>query len=247
VACRQDYIYFRYPTKTLQLRLRSSSANSDPFNKGYLHRRGGDFTGAYRSLLQKTFDVLIDSFVRDKVGIAEGFLSVALAADLKENLKSLFADRSLHHAGIGNDQLQNHDQSVRGDMIYWLDRSHNDTHENNLFDLMDAFVSYLNETCYTGITGYEFHYALYAEGSFYKKHLDQFRNNGSRQYSMIMYLNADWQQADGGELCIHHNGDHQNISPASGKGVFFRSSELEHEVLMTHKSRMSITGWLKVG
>jgi Rps23 Pro-64 3,4-dihydroxylase Tpa1-like proline 4-hydroxylase len=52
----------------------------------------------------------------------------------------------------------------------------------------------LNATCYTGITDYEFHYTLYEKGSFYKKHFDQFRNNDSRQYSMIMYLNTNWQK-----------------------------------------------------
>ena len=33
---------------------------------------------------------------------------------------------------------------------------------------------------------------------------------------------------------------------ADGKTVFFKSSELAHEVLLTNKARMSITGWLKV-
>jgi SM-20-related protein len=197
--------------------------------------------------LQKAFDTLIDSFVRDNVGIAEHFLTVPLAAHLMENLKNLFAGKLLHHAGIGNDSKQLYDKAVRGDLIYWLDRRHNDIYENDFFDLMDRFVSYLNASCYTGITGYEFHYALYEEGSFYRRHLDQFRNHQARQFSMVIYLNADWQQADGGELCIHQNGDRQNISPESGKGVFFRSGELEHEVLPTHKNRMSITGWLKTG
>ncbi len=196
--------------------------------------------------MQDVFDTLIDSFVRDHIGIAENFLSVPLASHLRDNLTALFADKQLHHAGIGNDSTQAHDQTVRGDMIYWLDRSHDDRYENAFFDLMDKFVLHLNATCYTGITGYEFHYAMYEEGSFYKKHLDRFRNNSDRQYSMIMYLNADWQQADGGELCIHQNGHQQNISPIDGKSVFFSSSTLEHEVLLTHRPRMSITGWLKV-
>ncbi|MCX6313298.1 MAG: 2OG-Fe(II) oxygenase, partial [Sphingobacteriales bacterium] len=72
-----------------------------------------------------------------------------------------------------------------------------------------------------------------------------FRNNDSRKYSMIMYLNAYWKLADGGELCIHDEGKEQHISPLNGKSVFFKSNELEHEVLMTHQPRMSITGWLK--
>ena len=193
------------------------------------------------------FNTLINSFIDNKVGIAEDFLSKPLALHLKKKLLDLYANNQLRSAGTGNDTAVVHNKLMRSDIIYWLDRKHNDQYENDFFDLMDSFVSHLNSTCYTGITGYEFHYALYETGSFYKKHLDQFRNNGSRQYSMIMYLNTDWQQNDGGELCIHHKGSLQNITPINGKSVFFKSSELEHEVLLTNKPRMSITGWLKVG
>ncbi len=157
----------------------------------------------------------------------------------------LYAAGEFSHAGTGNDTDVAHNKAVRSDMIYWLDRKHNNAHENDFFDLMDLFVQHLNSTCYTGITGYEFHYAMYDTGSFYKQHLDQFRNNDSRQYSMIIYLNADWQQGDGGELCIHHADSLQNIAPENGRSVFFKSNELTHEVLLTNKPRMSITGWLK--
>lgn len=148
-------------------------------------------------------------------------------------------------AGTGNEVIVNHDKLVRSDVIYWLDRSHDNLHENAFFDLMDSFVLYLNSTYYTGITGYEFHYALYESGSFYAKHIDQFQQNGSRAFSMIMYLNADWKLGDGGELQIHHIDHLQNIKPTNGKSVFFKSSELAHEVLLTNVPRMSITGWLK--
>jgi SM-20-related protein len=33
--------------------------------------------------------------------------------------------------------------------------------------------------------------------------------------------------------------------PHAQTSVFFKSDELEHEVAMAHRSRMSITGWLK--
>ena len=174
-------------------------------------------------------------------------MSESLALHLKENLDNLFSAKQLRPAGTGNDIFAVQNKLVRSDVIYWLDRKHDDPHENDFFDLVDDFVSHLNRTCYTGITGYEFHYTLYETGSFYKKHLDQFRNNDSRKYSMIMYLNAGWVKADGGQLRIHHDGSFQNISPVNGKTVFFKSSELEHEVLPTNKPRMSITGWLKVG
>ena len=188
---------------------------------------------------------MINSFIETKVGITENFLSVPLAAQLKANLYALYADNQLMAAGIGNDPLVVKDKFIRSDRIYWLDRKHNNLHENLFFDLMDSFVLFLNRECYTGITGYEFHYALYEKGSFYKKHLDQFQNNKSRAFSMIMYLNADWQEQDGGELCIYHDDYNQIVAPLNGKCVFFKSSELAHEVLLTHQPRLSITGWLK--
>ncbi|MDQ0640354.1 SM-20-related protein [Pedobacter sp. W3I1] len=197
--------------------------------------------------MEKIFNCLIDSFIEDRVGIAENFLNVSLAAHLKDNLIGLFENKKLLNAGVGNDSVVNQDKLIRSDVIYWLDRKHENQYENDFFDLMDEFVLYLNRTCYTGITGYEFHYTLYESGTFYKKHIDQFQHNGSRQYSMIMYLNADWKIADGGELRIYHANEEQNISPDNGKSVFFKSSDLAHEVLLTHKQRMSITGWLKIG
>jgi len=196
--------------------------------------------------LNDTFDELIDSYIANHVGISGSFLSNALALSLTANLKNLYTGNQLSHAGTGNETLAVLNTLVRSDKIHWLDRKHNDATENTFFDLMDSFVLYLNSTCYTGITGYEFHYTLYETGSFYKKHLDQFKNNASRQYSMIMYLNVDWLAIDGGELCIYQNGSSELISPMNGKGVFFKSSDLEHEVLLCNKARMSITGWLKV-
>jgi SM-20-related protein len=110
---------------------------------------------------------------------------------------------------------------------------------------MDTFVDYLNRECYTGITGYEFHYTLYEPGRFYKKHIDQFKNNSSRQFSMITYLNDAWQEDYGGHLCIYNDEQVQKILPENGKSVFFKSNELPHEVLPSSQPRLSITGWLK--
>src|ERR1700761_1910260 len=98
--------------------------------------------------------------------MVKNFLSGALSAHLVDNITALYANDLLLSAGTGNDKLVNHNKLVRSDKIYWLDRIHNDTHENSFFDLMDLFVSYLNQTCYAGITGYEFHYTLYEKGSF---------------------------------------------------------------------------------
>lgn len=189
------------------------------------------------------FDELIDSYLATNVGTVNNFLSAALSAHLVDNINALYAGDLLLSAGTGNNKLVNHDKLVRSDKIYWLDRIHNNLHENAFFDLMDSFVSHLNRSCYAGITGYEFHYTLYEKGSFYKRHLDNFKQNGTRAFSMIMYLNTE---VNGGSLRIYQGDGFSDITPNSGKSVFFKSDQLEHEVLITNLPRMSITGWLKV-
>ncbi|MBB1193114.1 2OG-Fe(II) oxygenase [Flavobacterium sp. SOK18b] len=195
--------------------------------------------------MENSFENLISSYVENKVGIAEHFLSPELSDHLIQNILNLNERSLLTAAGIGNSDKLLYDGAIRSDSIYWLDKKHNNVFENEFFKLIEAFILYLNQSCYAGITGYEFHYSLYEKGDFYLKHLDQFKSNPSRKFSMISYLNADWKVTDGGELMIHQNDIPQKIAPTLGKTVFFKSDELVHEVLETNCPRMSITGWLK--
>lgn len=197
--------------------------------------------------MNASFETLITSYIDHKIGITEDFLSVALCRNLRDNLLSLNDSNLLLQAGVGNDGKMVHDTLIRSDTIYWLDKKHNNSFEDEFFDTMDEFVAYLNENCFTSIKSYEFHYSLYEPGSFYRPHLDQFEDDSKRQFSMISYLNANWQTKDGGELLIHQDHQNQSITPTQGKTVFFKSDELLHEVLVTNERRMSVTGWLKRG
>ncbi len=195
--------------------------------------------------MENSFEDLIATYIENKVGISEHFLSTNLANNLKQNLIALNQKSLLMEAGIGNSEKLTYDGAIRSDSIYWLDKKNNNVFENEFFAQIEAFIMYLNQSCYAGITGYEFHYSLYESGDFYLKHLDQFKNNPSRKYSMISYLNSNWQETDGGELLIHQVNNNQKITPTQGKTVFFKSDELVHEVLVTQNTRMSIKGWLK--
>ena len=195
--------------------------------------------------MENSFEALIATYIENKVGISEHFLSTNLANNLKQNLIFLNQKSLLTEAGIGNSEKVTYDGAIRSDSIYWLDKKNNNQFENEFFIQIEAFIVYLNQSCYAGIPGYEFHYSLYESGDFYLKHLDQFKNNHSRKYSMISYLNSNWQETDGGELLIHQVNNNQKIAPTQGKTVFFKSDELVHEVLVTQNTRMSITGWLK--
>jgi SM-20-related protein len=197
--------------------------------------------------MEKTFETLITSYIDNNIGIATNFLSADLCKHLKENILNLHQQNQMKTAGIGNDDKLIFNDTIRKDVIYWLDRSHNNEYENAFFDKIDAFVAYLNQTCYTNINSYEFHYSLYQPGSFYKPHFDQFEDNSDRQFSMISYLNPNWTDSDGGELKIYQELTNDIISPNQGKTVFFKSQDLKHEVLETHQPRFSVTGWLKRG
>ena len=122
--------------------------------------------------------------------------------------------------------------------------------ESIFFQKINDLVQYLNRTCFMGILHKEFHYALYPEGTFYKRHLDTFQNDGRRKLSMVCYLNnEDWIPENGGELRIYttNNGKEEELKiyPLPGRMVIFESQELEHEVKTVRVPRLSITGWLK--
>jgi len=195
--------------------------------------------------MKAVFEEIIESFIQNKVGISNDFFSVKLAALLQAQILKLDYEGLMLAAGTGNNSGLNHDKRTRSDKIYWLDKKSGDTEELGFLDLVEDFIDYLNNTCYTGINAYEFHYALYEEGSFYKRHKDQFRTDGNRKYSLIGYLNDNWVEADGGQLWVHHDDSIQKIIPANRKAVFFDSGLLEHEVTTSMRPRMSVTGWLK--
>lgn len=195
--------------------------------------------------MEDRFEELISGFLEERVGISNQFLNLELAAGLRSNLLQLCENDEMKMAGIGADHLLTKDSSIRRDKIFWLDKSYDDAYELAFFELIDQFVDYLNRTCFTGIKSYEFHYALYEEGAFYKPHKDRFKTDDGRAFSMIMYLNENWRAENGGELKLYLEAGTQIISPRNQTCVFFKSDEIEHEVLLSHFPRMSVTGWLK--
>lgn len=191
------------------------------------------------------FDTLIDSYISNKVGIDINFLSDKLVKGLQQNISQLHSTNKMTQAGIGNAAVKDSNQKMRSDKIAQLDKTNNNAFEQEFLELAESFIAHLNSSCYTGIHNYEFHYAVYEAGSYYKKHIDQFQSDDKRKFSFINYLNDDWQEADGGQLHLYHGREVQKIQPQSKTAVFFKSNEMEHEVVLCNRSRMSISGWLK--
>lgn len=191
------------------------------------------------------FETLIQQLLENGFAIADDFLPVDLVTALRQRIFHLLDTGQMKPAGIGRENQFQKNEEIRRDLISWIEPSVAVGIEKEFLQLIQSFVDYLNQTCYTGLNGFEFHYAFYDTGSFYKRHIDQFKSNSGRKYSVVIYLNENWKEEDGGQLVLYKDGNAIKISPDAGRIVFFESDKIEHEVLQANRPRMSVTGWLK--
>lgn len=147
----------------------------------------------------------------------------------------------LKTAGIGKNENYTKAESIRNDKIVWLENDEPVLKEI-FFEPISELISVLNRH-FLGINDHEFHFAKYEPGAFYKRHKDAFSNDDARKISVVLYLNKNWKEGDGGELNIY-NEQTTTVKPKAGTLVVFES-HLEHEVLQSNTNRLSITGWLK--
>lgn len=196
------------------------------------------------------YERIITGLLEDQYCIVEDFFNLEEVRQLRETLLTKYEDDNFKKAAIGNKLNETIVKTIRGDFIHWLNETQANDAEKLFFGKINALVDYLNKTCFLGILQKEFHYALYPEGTFYKRHLDTFQNDDRRKLSLVCYLNdEDWKAENGGELVIYKNINGvevaKSIYPLPGRVVIFESQLLEHEVKPVKTTRLSITGWLK--
>ena len=204
-------------------------------------------SGSYHSV----YENIISQIVERNYAIADHFFKEELIEELFFQINALYKNDALKKAAIGKHFDEHIKTEIRGDYIQWIDENSTNSTEKTYFQSIYQFVEYLNRTCFMGILRKEFHYAVYPQGRYYKRHLDTFENDQRRKLSMVLYLNKIWDAQNGGELVIYtqNNGKEEAIKviPKFGRLVIFESSVLEHEVKPVLKGkRLSITGWLKV-
>ncbi|QCK15506.1 2OG-Fe(II) oxygenase [Mangrovivirga cuniculi] len=187
---------------------------------------------------------LIDTVVENGFAVCDDFISPDYLAKLRHLIKEHYHEGEFKDAEIGDRFNQTKVNSIRKDEILWLSRGLF-SELVNFYSEIDRLVSILNRYCFLSINDCEFHFAVYPPGAFYKKHVDQFKTNDARLLTVICYLNEFWDESYGGELMIYPESGPLRILPQPGRLVLFKSDELPHEVLITNKTRLSITGWLK--
>lgn len=179
---------------------------------------------------------------RDYV-VIDNFLPDEDHAQMRSFLLDRLEEDKFKQAGIGSVYNNLTEKAIRSDFTYWLDRER-DQEIHTFFRVVEETICNLNRYCFLSLSGFEFHFAHYPKGTFYKRHLDQFKERSNRLISMIIYLNEDWSKGDGGELVIYRDDEVITVEPLNNRCILFKSHVLEHEVLTSNKDRFSVTGWL---
>lgn len=180
--------------------------------------------------------------------VIPNFLPQECCRSLAAECRDLREQGEFHRAGVGRGEMLDVRPEIRSDEIRWLERDDCGPLQSQYLDLMTAYRQQLRQDLFLPLVEFECFCAVYPPGSFYKKHLDQFRGVEQRQVTAILYLNESWQEADGGQLRIFLNeqtGETLEVLPTMGTLVTFLSAEYWHEVLPAERDRLSITGWFK--
>ena len=181
--------------------------------------------------------------------VTPNVLTATELAAIRAQAGQLEAEGGFKSAGVGRGQALSIRSEVRSDRVCWLDPASRDGAIGAYLARLDALRQGLNRDLCLGLFSFEGHLAIYPAGSYYRRHLDQFRGVELRTLTCILYLNPDWQPADGGILRIYTDParpDHfDEIAPVGGTLVTFLSARFEHEVMPAARERLSLTGWFK--
>lgn len=194
--------------------------------------------------MKEGFDSIADGLAEKGYAIVDNFLS---GEEVKAILElSYFNDHQQHFkkAGIGKNADLQINEAIRGDYIFWVDKHSAPASTLVYLNRLQTLVQFLNQSLYLSLKDYEVHMTVYPIGTYYKRHLDQFKKDDKRKLSVICYLNKDWQESNGGQLRIYAENTTVDVLPFAGRLVCFRSDVLEHEVLPANRERLSLTGWI---
>ena len=177
------------------------------------------------------------------------FLDTALVKQLRQQALQEWQAGQFRHAGIGRGESFEIKPQIRNDQVRWLDPNECAVPFHHYFTALESLRLAINQQLYLGLFDFEAHLAVYPPGSYYKKHLDQFRGVGLRTVTATFYLNEDWLPELGGQLRLYHDANDlanfTDVLPRAGTLVTFLSAEYLHEVLPATRERLSVTGWFR--
>ena len=192
------------------------------------------------------YEQIIFDLLEKGWSVTPDFIQTDILACMRQAASRYRDKQYFYRAGIGKGGARTVHNDVRTDYVMWIDPADNASPIKQYLGIIDELRRELNRKLLLGLVEFEGHIAFYPRGTYYRKHLDQFRNDDMRIITSILYLNENWHEEDGGQLRIYTGeNSYQDILPHAGQLVTFLSSEFFHEVLPTNRERLSITGWYK--
>ena len=194
--------------------------------------------------------VLADRFAESGVVVVDDFLPPEEVDWLRHDLEKRRQEGAFRRASVGRGAEKRILDEQRRDEIYWWEESQLSMAQQIVWNRLELLKKTLNRDLFLGLRSFEGHYAVYPEGAFYRKHVDQFAGDAARVLSMVLYLNDGWDPADGGQLRIYKDGGDSvllDVDPRAGRLVCFLSHRTVHEVMPTRRERYSFTGWFRTG
>jgi SM-20-related protein len=181
--------------------------------------------------------------------VTRDFLTPLHVTQLRHEALQMWRRGKFRHAGVGRGADLQVRTEIRTDRVLWLDGESCTGAQRLYLDALERLRQEVNRTLLLGLFEFEGHLAVYPEGTYYRKHLDQFRGVALRTLTCSLYLNLDWGDGDGGELRLYTDPEdpdrYEAIQPLGGTLVTFLSARFLHEVMPARRERISITGWFK--
>jgi SM-20-related protein len=192
---------------------------------------------------------LAEAIAAEGWAFVAGFMESELVSELRAECRRFAAEGALRAAAIGNSAHRQTRSDIRTDEIRWLDEADGTPAQRRCLARFEVLRLALNRELQLGLFDFECHFSRYAPGAFYRKHFDQFRGDGRRRLSCVLYLNENWERENGGELRLHldasETGKFEDVLPVGGTLVLFLSERFAHEVLPAKRERLSLAGWFK--
>lgn len=194
--------------------------------------------------MNELFDLVADGLADKSYAIIDNFLTTAEVDQILTLPHFNQHEQLFKKAGIGKNADLQINEAIRGDYILWLDKNTAPPAALVYLNRLNELVQHLNRSLLLSMKDYEVHMTVYPAGTYYKRHLDQFKKDDHRKLSVICYLNKNWKEEEGGQLRIYTDNESLDVLPVAGRLVCFRSDVLEHEVLPATRQRLSLTGWV---
>lgn len=178
------------------------------------------------------------------------FIPPQMLEQLPNESRQDWSAGALRPSSVGRGEKLELRPEIRNDHANWIDPDNCSSAQAGYLQQLEQLRQAINSRLYLGLFDFEGHLAVYPAGSYYRRHVDQFRDIGLHTVTTVLYLNQDWHAADGGQLRLYKDLDdpqaYEEILPIGGRLVTYLSADFEHEVRAAKRDRLSLTGWFRI-